>query len=279
MRNKKLLFGVIGIVMGVLLSTAVVLAGSLNPSVGPGDAASQMYTLEQIYQRLTTGNYFAKQNAFTEPGSGPGTPTMHTLDEIMAAAQPRALAKRVAKTGQTLCYDAAGSTITCAGTGQDGEYQAGIDPAVAAIFGTAYDTPAWTGVRFTDNGDGTVTDNLTALVWLKNADCFGSIPWATALSDANTLASGSCGLSDGSAAGAWRLPNANELHSLIDLAQSNPALPADHPFTGVQSNIYWTSTTVDYQPAGAVVVGMSGGAPVGGFKSGAAYVWPVRGGQ
>ena len=84
MRNKTLLIGVIGIVLGVLLSTAVVLAGSLNPSVGPGDAASQMYTLEQIYQRLTTGNYFAKQSGFTEPGSGPGTPTMHTLDEIMA---------------------------------------------------------------------------------------------------------------------------------------------------------------------------------------------------
>ena len=169
--------------------------------------------------------------------------------------------------------------IACEGTGQDGQYQAGIDPAVTAIFGTAYNTPAWTGVRFTDNGDGTVTDNLTALTWLKNANCFGTRPWATALSDANALASGSCGLSDGSSAGAWRLPNANELHSLIDLTQSNPALPAGHPFTGVQSNIYWTSTTVDYQPAGAVVVVMSSGALVGGVKAGGSYVWPVRGGQ
>ena len=58
-----------------------------------------MYTLEQIYQRLTTGNYFAKQSGFTEPASGPGTGTMHTLDEIMAKAQPRALAKRVGEDG------------------------------------------------------------------------------------------------------------------------------------------------------------------------------------
>ena len=251
--------------------------GPVDPPAPPGTTSS--YTLEQIYQRLTTGNYFAKQSGFTEPASGPGTGTMHTLDEIMAMAQPRALAKRVAKTGQTQCWDSGGTLIPCAGTGQDGQYQAGIDPAVTAIFGTAYNTPAWTGVRFTDNGDGTVTDNLTALVWLKNANCFGTRAWATALSDANGLASGSCGLSDGSSAGAWRLPNGNELHSLIDLSQSNPALPAGHPFTGVQSNIYWTSTTVDYQPAGAVVVVMSSGALVGGVKAGSSYVWPVRGGQ
>jgi hypothetical protein len=66
---------------------------------------------------------------------------------------------------------------------------------------------------------------------------------------------------------------------LIDGAQSNPALPAGHPFTGVQSNIYWTSTTVDYQPAGAVVVVLSNGTLVGGVKAGSSYVWPVRGGQ
>ena len=279
MRSRTMLIGVMGIVIGALLSTAVVLAGSPNPGAGPTDLGSQMYTLEQIYQRLTTGNYFVKQSGFTEPGSGPGTPTMHTLDEIMATAQPRALAKRVAKTGQTLCYDAAGGTIACAGTGQDGQYQAGIDPAVPAIFGTAYNTPAWTGVRFTDNGDGTVTDNLTALIWLKNANCFEVRNWATALSDANTLASGSCDLSDGSIAGGWRLPNANELHSLIDPAQSNPALPAGHLFTGVQLNLYWTSTTVDYHTSGVVVVAMSDGAPIGAEKGGFLYVWPVRGGQ
>ena len=251
--------------------------GPVDPPNPPGTTSS--YTLEQIYQRLTTGAYFAKQSGFTEPASGPGTGTMHTLDQIMVMAQPRALAKRVAKTGQTQCWDTGGAVIPCAGTGQDGQYQAGIDPAVPAIFGTAYNTPAWTGVRFTDNGDGTVTDNLTALIWLKNANCFGARNWATALGDANALASGSCGLSDGSSAGGWRLPNANELHSLIDLAQSNPALPAGHPFTGVQVNLYWTSTTVDYNTPGVVVVAMSNGAPVGAIKTGFLFVWPVRGGQ
>jgi hypothetical protein len=276
-RLMAILVMVVVLAMAGVSALSAAVNGPVDPPNPPGTTSS--YTLEQIYQRLTTGNYFAKQSGFTEPASGPGTGTMHTLDEIMAQAQPRALAKRVAKTGQTQCWDASGAVIPCAGTGQDGQYQAGIDPAVSAIFGTAYNTPAWTGVRFTDNGDGTVTDNLTALIWLKNANCFGARNWATALSDANVLASGSCGLSDGSSAGGWRLPNANELHSLIDLTQSNPALPAGHPFTGVQANLYWTSTTVDYAPTGVVVVAMSNGDPIGAIKTGFLFVWPVRGGQ
>ena len=86
MRNKFMVIGLIGIVIGVLLSTAVVLAGSLNPSVGPTGAASQMFTLQQIYDRLTSGAAGTKMTTFTEPGSGPGTSTMRTLDEIMAQA-------------------------------------------------------------------------------------------------------------------------------------------------------------------------------------------------
>ena len=50
-------------------------------------------------------------------------------------------------------------------------------------------------------GKGTVTDNLTRLIWLKNANAFGVRTWEQALSDANTLASGSAGLTDGSVAG------------------------------------------------------------------------------
>ena len=252
--------------------------GPVDPPAPPGTTSS--YTLEQIYQRLTTGNYFAKQSGFMEPASGPGTGTMHTLDEIMAKAQPRALAKRVAKTGQTQCWDAGGGLSPCAGTGQDGQYQAGIEPAVSAIFGTAYNTPAWTGVRFTDNGDGTVTDNLTALIWLKNANCYGTRTWAAALSDANALAGSTCGLSDGSVAGQWRLPNVNELHSLIDLTHLLPALPAGHPFTGVQSDYYWSSTTYAGTTSTAwCVTGYNGNVLSSVGKAFINHVWPVRGGQ
>ena len=73
---------VVGVVMGVLLSAAVVLAGSLEPSGGPTEAGSQMYTLDQIYHRINNGTAATKMTTFTEPSSGPTAGTMHTLDEI-----------------------------------------------------------------------------------------------------------------------------------------------------------------------------------------------------
>jgi hypothetical protein len=51
------------------------------------------------------------------------------------------------KTGQTLCYDDVGTVIACAGTGQDAELQKGLAGA------------------YTDNGDGTITDTKTGLMW------------------------------------------------------------------------------------------------------------------
>jgi Protein of unknown function (DUF1566) len=69
-----------------------------------------------------------------------------------------------------------------------------------------------------------VSDQLTGLVWLKNAACIAPANWASAVTDANQLATGQCGLSDGSSAGEWRLPNLIELDSLIDAAASAPAV-------------------------------------------------------
>jgi hypothetical protein len=71
-----------------------------------------------------------------------------------------------------------------------------------------------TAIRFVDNGDGTVTDALTGLVWLKNANCYGSMSWPNAMSLTGMIKSGWCELSDGSVAGDWRLPDIEEL---IDL--------------------------------------------------------------
>ena len=225
MRSKYILIGLVGVVVGVLLaSVAVVLAGDIDSPAGPTATGGQMYTLEQIYNRLNDGRAVTKMTTFTEPGSGPGA-TGRTLDEVMAVAKPGALAKRVNKTGQTQCWDQVDNLTPCVLTGQDGEYQMGIDPVFTPSSGTtgSYNTPAWTGVRFTDNGDGTVTDNLTTLIWLKDASCSdlpgtdadGKGTWSEALSAARNLENGTCGLSDGSSERDWRLPNVNELHSLI----------------------------------------------------------------
>ena len=168
----------------------------------------------------------------------------------------------VPKTGQTGCWDANGAPIDCAGTGQDGELQRGVSVSP----------------RFTDNADGTVKDNLTGLIWLKNANCFGSQTWTDALTASNTLASGSCGLTDGSVAGAWRLPNVRELESLIDFGQLFPSLSPGHPFTEVQPNDYWSSTTSVFLPNYAWIVTLDGGT-FNLDKTWSNWVWPVRGGR
>jgi hypothetical protein len=188
------------------------------------------------------------------PDSLPGS-IMDMLEEIYDKVANIGSAP-VEKTGQIESY----------ATGDDGYWKKGV---------------AWPFPRFTDNEDGTVTDNLTKLVWLQDASCFGKKIWAGALIDCNGLADGECGLSDGSVAGDWRLPNVKELLSLIDYGEYNKALPSEHPFTDVKSNVYWSSTTYAREANFAWSVDMGTGyASYGVAKAGVSYfVWPVRGGN
>lgn len=135
---------------------------------------------------------------------------------------------------------------------------------------------AWTSQRFTDNGDGTVIDHVTGLTWLKNANCFGLTDWSDALSVSNALTDGGCGLSDGSIAGDWGLPNVNQLLSLIDRSQDSPALPAGNPFTNVQLDYYWTSTSAAYDTTFAWYVYIVDGFSDFDLKSVESHVWPVK---
>lgn len=80
-----------------------------------------------------------------------------------------------------------------------------------------------TGVRLTyprwiDNGNGTLTDTMTGLVWLKQADCIRQT-WSDAIAAVN--APRQCGLTDGSVAGQWRMPNRQEMPSLSDRMGTN----------------------------------------------------------
>ena len=150
----------------------------------------------------------------------------------------------VPKTGQTTSYQ----------TGDDGDLQKGV---------------AWPVPRFADNGDGTVTDNMTELMWTKDANIYGMTNWSAALSNCNE-----CAVDDYTD---WRLPNARELFSLMDLGHTSPALPSGHPFTGVQLNFYWTGTSYNatYAWASYVIGGDMGYRWVS--KTDVYYVWPVRG--
>jgi len=93
--------------------------------------------------------------------------------------------------------------------------------------------------RYTNNGDGTVTDNVTKLEWVASpaaAGLGGTYIWAGAITACNSLNSSNyAGHSD------WRLPNIKELMSIVDHGRSSPAI--DPLFTCV-SDFYWSSTAL-----------------------------------
>ncbi len=162
-------------------------------------------------------------------------------------------------------------------TGQKTSYALGDDASLGKGV-------AWPQTRFTNNDDGTVTDNLTGLIWLRDAGCLGTGNWNAALIAANGLANGACGLTDGSAAGEWHLPNINELESLIDISQNLPALAGGHPFTGVAAT-YWSSTTYTAGPFSAMAIRFTDGRWINGsggagdnYKEASNGVWAVKSG-
>jgi hypothetical protein len=136
------------------------------------------------------------------------------------------------ETNQTTCYDTVTNVSeSCTGTGQDGEFQKGLTRS------------------YTDNGDGTITDNRTSLTWEKLSDDDSvhdkdnTYTWADALTtfipqlnnrcknnetvdcttngdaDCTTPSDDKCGFAGHRD---WRLANVNELHSLLDYGRSSP---------------------------------------------------------
>jgi hypothetical protein len=161
-------------------------------------------------------------------------------------------------------------------TGQTASYRAGDD-------GDLKQGASWPSPRFTDEGNGEVTDSLTGLVWTKDTHPSGPTgcsdaqfkTWQEALDHVNCLnIQNYLGHND------WRLPNRKELRSLFDCSQTNPALPPDHPFIHVEAGFYWSSTTVAGNAGHAWYTYMPDGLLYGNWsKSDSNYVWPVRAGQ
>ena len=255
MRIRKLLLvvGLVAVVVVAVFAGKQVLQtmGVLDPPASPG--ATSSYTLEDIYNRLNSGATGAP-STFTEPTAGPGTGTMHTLDEIIA----------LAGTACTQCDP----------------------PAELSPLG-----------RWCNNKNGTVTDMTTGLVWLKDASWGGTKAWRVnavasyhdddpGYDDAHTRAGllhhevSEAGLDDGSVLGDWRLPTKTEL---VGLTTEPEAVSSDdmQAFTGVQKDLYWSSTASADHPSLAWLVPLGRGmGPVApGDKVGEKNVWPVRGGQ
>ncbi|MFV2005439.1 MAG: DUF1566 domain-containing protein [Gammaproteobacteria bacterium] len=159
----------------------------------------------------------------------------------------------LAVTGQQECYDTAGKHIECSATGQDGEHQFGRD---------------WPQPRFVTH-DGYIVDCLTGLHWYRNANLSAEpINWLDALSTVNKL-------NQQQKTHHWRLPNINELESLVDCSQANPALSRPVLFDDLQDT-YWSSSTSMYEPDWAWVLYLNKGATGVGQKNiPHCFVWPV----
>ena len=190
-----------------------------------------------------------------------------TIDVALTNCTPASTNGGVLQTGQTTCYDSAGNVIACAGTGQDGEFRKG------------------TARSYTSNANGTITDNVTGLVWEKLTndgtihDVNNYYTLAAAyqkIADLNTA--NFAGNND------WRLPNIDELLTLVDYGRFYPAIDpvfnnGVDSFTEYQhSTIYWSSTTYAFGPPAVWTVYFSIGFvnPIGPNQ---VYVRAVRGGS
>jgi len=181
----------------------------------------------------------------------------------------------LSETGQRLCFSAAGAEIDCAGSGQDGELRSGVAiPELRFRPGTQ--------LPFT-------LDRLTGLVWTTGsrtpgvgspppAGCAvdgGLLDWQQALEHVACLnRSNYLGKND------WRLPNRNELRSLVDYSASAPALAGEHPFADLLTgDAFWSSTSDAASPDRAWTVNLVDGGVSASGKAGGALlpVWPVTG--
>lgn len=126
---------------------------------------------------------------------------------------------------------------------------------------------------------------LPQSLWITSqfsTGCFGLQQWFDALNACNSLANGTCSLTDSPSAGDWRLPNIKEILSLIDYGQYSPALPSN-PFTDLKSGpadrYYWSSTMNQNASTYKWTVQLYIGSVTTTLNSDTRYVWPVRGGQ
>jgi hypothetical protein len=107
--------------------------------------------------------------------------------------------------------------------------------------------PTTPNSQLVDNGNGTITDTVTELIWKKcsegqtnDENCTGSatlVNWSQALQAAETINS-----NDGFAEQTdWRLPNIKELQSIVEVACSVPTINSDR-FPNTASSGFWSAS-------------------------------------
>ena len=173
----------------------------------------------------------------------------------------------IPKTGQTTSYPNGDATDR-----DDGYYEKGKPTS---------------GVHYQDNGDGTITDNATGLMWLQDPSLAGggSYPntWATALNTPATMtwanAIINCEALTYATYSDWRLPNIKELQSIVNYGRLSPTIgesTLESPWVNTQSGDYWSSTTYAGDASYAWGADFYNGYVVGDGKTFEYYVRCVR---
>jgi len=171
------------------------------------------------------------------------------------------------KYGFSLFGTAKTGAVVSQSSGDDGELQKGYPKS---------------GPRFTDNGDGTITDNATGLMWVQDGYANQVTDPATAHTvDGDwwkytmTNAIYYCERLVYAGYDDWRLPNLKELFSIADFGKLNPCIDENF-FTGTKSSGYRSSTYYVTPGVGSFTVSFSYGAVGSGSVVATAYVRPVR---
>jgi hypothetical protein len=208
------------------------------------------------------------------------------------AQESECLSKRAAAAGkyqkcvqkwQSRCYGYNSSCGDGAKLSKCREKFAAVWPKLQALTGTSCDM-----ARFVDNENGTVTDNLTGLVWEKKTDDSSEhdkdnvYTWGAAENGtAFTVFLSSLNAGGGFAgANGWRLPTFAELQTIL-LPEPYPCVTSpciDTAFGATQSNFYWSATTLSGVPSNAWYVTFYDGGVFSDSKTDLNYVRAVRGG-
>ncbi|MGD8456136.1 MAG: DUF1566 domain-containing protein [Anaerolineales bacterium] len=219
----------------------------------------------------------------TDSPSGPTTAgsQMYTLDQIYDLLDTGITSPKMTTFTEPLVSPGTGSMVT-------------LDDLMAEALATRCNCASGTlyGTRWCINGDGTVTDLTTCLVWLQDANCLdvfgnvdkssGTLTWDDAMAWTGVLRNSYCNLSDGSRREDWEVPTAPQLVALTDNSKPEYVQAGSPgPFINVQNANYWTSSTyVAYDFHHAIYVRLGNGTSgVEAYDDGLLeyyYVWPVR---
>jgi len=257
---------------------ANILTWTVTPQAGVGGSISPHTPQAVVFSTPTSftivpdaGNTIVSVNGCggTLSGTSYATSAINancTVLAIFAKDGVQQPAIQLPRTNQTTCYDTAGTMINCTGTAQDGEYRAGV---------------AWPNPRYSLAGS-VLMDAMTGLVWPQNAgtptvgDCIGGgLSWQTGLDYVACLNTRNyLGHND------WRMPNINELASLVNAQWDNPAVwMFSQGALSTVSDRYWSSTTYAPDASRTWSLHLGNGGIDQDDKNSLHVVWPVRGGQ